>query len=67
MTLWHAENETDWAVDYVEYLHKNAIHGMFKNGDLAELKESAGKQHDRWYDYADSFGLLVTLAADMII
>ncbi|RYP48886.1 hypothetical protein DL768_005310 [Monosporascus sp. mg162] len=47
MTLWHAENETDWAVDYAEYLHKNAMHGMLKNGDLVELKEAAGKQHDR--------------------
>ncbi|KAF2097853.1 hypothetical protein NA57DRAFT_57031 [Rhizodiscina lignyota] len=67
MTLWNAENEMDWAVDYAEYLHKNAVHGMLKNGDLVELKEAAGKQHDRWYAYADSFGLLVTLVANMII
>ncbi|RYP69138.1 hypothetical protein DL771_006232 [Monosporascus sp. 5C6A] len=51
MTLWHAENETDWAVDYAEYLHKNAMHGMLKNGDLVELKEAAGKQHDRCESY----------------
>ncbi|KAH7030652.1 uncharacterized protein B0I36DRAFT_322182 [Microdochium trichocladiopsis] len=25
------------------------------------------EKHDRWYAYADSFGLLVTLAADMIV
>lgn len=67
MTLWHAENEMDWAVDYAEYLHKNAVHGMLRNGDLVELKEAAGKQHDRWYAYADSFGLLVTLVANMIV
>lgn len=65
MTLWHAENETDWTVDYAEYLNKNAVHGMLRNGDLVELKEATGKQHDRWYAYADSFGLLVTLTANI--
>jgi len=67
MTLWHAENEVDWTVDYAEYLHKNAMHGMLRNADLVGLKEAAGEQHDRWYAYADSFGLLVTLAANMIV
>ncbi|ROW13655.1 hypothetical protein VPNG_04586 [Cytospora leucostoma] len=66
MKLWHAKNEFDWAVDYAEYLHENTMHGMLRNGDLTELKETGGKQHDRWYAYADSFGLLVTLAAKMI-
>jgi hypothetical protein len=66
MTLWRAENELDWGIDYAEYLHKNASHGMLRNGDLVELKEAAGQQHDRWYAYADSFGLLVTLVANMI-
>ncbi|CAJ2505222.1 Uu.00g126160.m01.CDS01 [Anthostomella pinea] len=64
--LWQAENEMDWAAGYAEYLHANAVHGMLKNGDLVKLKEEAGGQHDRWYAYADSFGLLVTLAANMI-
>ncbi|KAH8649293.1 hypothetical protein BX600DRAFT_517669 [Xylariales sp. PMI_506] len=31
LTLWHAENEADWAADYAEYLHKNAMHGMLRN------------------------------------
>ncbi|KFA80613.1 hypothetical protein S40288_10050 [Stachybotrys chartarum IBT 40288] len=66
MMLWDAQNETDWATEYADHLHRNAIHGMLKNRDLVELKEAAGKQHDRWYASADSFGLLVTLAANMI-
>lgn len=66
LKLWHADTELDWAVDYAEYLHGNAMHGMLRNSDLTELKESSGKQHNRWYAYADSFGLLVTLAANMI-
>ncbi|KAF3765749.1 hypothetical protein M406DRAFT_239708, partial [Cryphonectria parasitica EP155] len=37
MKLWHAENEIDWAVDYAEYLHTNAMHGMLRNSDLTEL------------------------------
>jgi hypothetical protein len=63
--LWNAGNETDWSVDYAEYLHRNAMHGMLKNGDLVRLKEAAGEQHDRWYAHADSFGLLVTLASSV--
>lgn len=66
MTLWNSENEMDWAVGYKDYLHKNATHGMLKNCDLVQLKAAAGKQDDRWYAYADSFGLLVTLTANMI-
>jgi hypothetical protein len=65
-TMWHAENETNWTIDYTEYLHKNAMHGMLEIGDLVELKEVAGTQPDRWYAYADSFGLLVTLVANLI-
>lgn len=66
MKLWRAENETDWAVDYTEYQYQNAVHGMLKIGDLVQLKGRAGKQNDGWYAYADSLGLLVTLAADLI-
>lgn len=66
ITVWRAENEFDWTVDYAEYLHRNIMHGMLRNGDLVELKEAAGSHHDRWYAYADSFGLLVTLVANMI-
>ncbi|CAG9956569.1 unnamed protein product [Clonostachys rosea f. rosea IK726] len=66
MKLWQAENETDWAVDYTEYQYQNAVHGMLKISDLVQLKERAGRQNDRWYAYADSLGLLVTLAADLI-
>jgi hypothetical protein len=66
ITMWHAENEFDWTVDYTEYLHKNIMYGMLKNSDLVKLKEEAGSHHDRWYAYADSFGLLVTLVADII-
>ena len=66
MTMWHAENEANWTVDYTEYLRKNAIHGMLEIGDLVEMKEAAGKQPDRWYAYADSFGLLATLVANLI-
>jgi len=66
MTMWHAEDEIKWTIDYTEYLHKNAMHGMLEIGDLVELKEAAGKQPDRWYAYADSFGLLVTLVANLI-
>lgn len=66
MMLWHAENEMDWAVDYAEHLHKNAAHGILRNGDLVEMKEASGKEHDSWYAYADSFGLLVTLVANMV-
>ncbi|CAI6077121.1 unnamed protein product [Clonostachys chloroleuca] len=66
MKLWRAENETDWAVDYTEYQYQNAMHGMLKIGDLVQLKGRAGKQNDGWYAYADSLGLLVTLAADLI-
>ncbi|KAF4987225.1 hypothetical protein FDECE_15536 [Fusarium decemcellulare] len=65
-TLWGAENEVDWAASYRRYLRENATHGMVRNGDLVALKGSAGDQHDRWYAYADSFGLLVTLAADLM-
>ena len=65
-TLWGAENEVDWAVGYARHLRANATHGMLRNGDLIALKESVGDQHDRWYAYADSFGLLVTLVADLI-
>jgi hypothetical protein len=66
MKLWQAENETDWAVDYTEYQYQNAVHGMLKISDLVQLKERSGRQNDRWYAYADSLGLLVTLAADLI-
>jgi hypothetical protein len=66
IAMWRAENEFDWTFDYAEYLHKNSVHGMLRNGDLVELKEAAGSHHDRWYAYADSFGLLVTLVANMI-
>jgi hypothetical protein len=66
ITMWCAENEFDWTVDYAEYLHRNTTHGMLRNGDLAELKEGTGSHHNRWYAYADSFGLLVTLVANMI-
>lgn len=67
-TMWNAENETDWTACYADYLHRNSLHGMLKNCDLIELKEVAGKreQDHRWYGYADSFGLLVTLAANII-
>lgn len=65
--MWRAETEFDWTVDYAEYLHGNIMHGMLRNVDLVELKEAAGSRHDRWYAYADSFGLLVTLVANMII
>jgi hypothetical protein len=66
ITMWHAENEMKWTVDYAEHLYKNATHGILRNCDLVELKVSAGKQNDRWYAYADSFGLLVTLVADLM-
>jgi hypothetical protein len=66
ITLWHADNEMDWTTNYTEYLHTNTMHGMLKNGDLVQLKEATGKQHDRWYAHADSFGLLVTLVANMM-
>jgi hypothetical protein len=66
MAMWHAKNEIDWAAGYAEHTHNNVMHGMIRIGDLVELKEAAGKQHDRWYAHADSFGLLVTLASDMI-
>jgi hypothetical protein len=66
ITMWRAENEFDWTVDYTEYLRKNMMYGMLRNGDLVKLKEAAGSHHDRWYAYADSFGLLVTLVANMI-
>lgn len=65
--LWDAESELDWAVGYAGHLDANARHGMLRNGDLVALKEEAGDQNDRWYEYADSFGLLVTLAARLII
>lgn len=64
--MWRAENEFDWTVDYTEYLHKNMMYGMLRNGDLVKLRETAGSHHDRWYAYADSFGLLVTLVANII-
>ncbi|KAH8894457.1 hypothetical protein GQ53DRAFT_820847 [Thozetella sp. PMI_491] len=66
LALWNAENELDWALCYADHLNVNAMHGMLKNGDLVALKEAAGEQHDRWYAYADSFGILVTLAANLI-
>lgn len=65
--LWGAENELDWAAGYAGHLRANATHGMLRNGDLVALKEAAGEQHDRWYAYADSFGVLVTLAANLIV
>jgi hypothetical protein len=65
--LWDAENERDWAVGYAGHLHANATHGMLKNRDLVALREAAGKDDDRWYAYADSFGILVTLVANLII
>ncbi|KAI1869945.1 uncharacterized protein JN550_005535 [Neoarthrinium moseri] len=65
--LWVAESERDWTVNYAGHLQTNAALGMLTNGDLVALKEAAGEQHDRWYAYADSFGLLVTLAANLII
>ncbi|RYP11254.1 hypothetical protein DL765_007834 [Monosporascus sp. GIB2] len=65
--LWDAENELDWAAGYAGHLHANAMHGMLKNRDLVALKEAAGEQDGRWYAYADSFGLLVTLAANLIV
>ncbi|CAG9981237.1 unnamed protein product, partial [Clonostachys byssicola] len=66
MKLWRAENEADWAIDYTEYQYQNAVHGMLKIGDLVQLKGRVGNQNDGWYAYADSLGLLVTLAADLI-
>ena len=65
--LWDAQNERDWTTGYAGHLHANAMHGMLRNGDLVTLKEANGEQHDRWYAYADSFGLLVTIAADLIV
>lgn len=65
-TLWRAQNESDWTSSYGKYLDANAEHGMLKNGDLIALKNSVGGQHDRWYGHADSFGILVTLVADII-
>lgn len=44
----------------------NARHGIIRNKDLVDLKKAIGDQHDRWYTYADSFDLLVTLVADLI-
>lgn len=68
LTLWNAENELDWTAGYASYLHANTTHGMLKNADLVALREAAtGNQNERWYAYADCFGLLVTLTANMII
>jgi len=65
--LWDAENERDWAVGYAGHLNTNATCGMLKNRDLVALREAAGEHDDRWYAYADSFGLLVTLVANLVI
>ncbi|TPX17041.1 uncharacterized protein E0L32_012298 [Thyridium curvatum] len=68
LTLWNAENESDWTAGYANYLHANTADGMLKNADLVALREAAtGNQNERWYAYADSFGLLVTLTANLII
>jgi hypothetical protein len=64
--LWDAESEGDWARDYAGHLRANADQGMVQNRDLIGLRE-ATSQHDRWYAYADSFGLLVTLVSNLIL
>ena len=64
--IWHAEETSEWAMSYASYLHENAMHGTLKVADLVELKTAAGKQPDRWYPYADSFGLLVTMVANLL-
>ena len=65
-TLWDAQNELDWITRYSDHVHENVISGILKNGDLVEMKSGTSERHDRWYAHADSFGLLVTLAADLI-
>ena len=65
--LWEATDELVWAAGYAGHLHTNAAHGMLKNRDLVTLRQAAGENDDRWYAYADSFGVLVTLVANLII
>jgi hypothetical protein len=64
--LWDAESEGDWIVGYAGHLKANSDKGIIKNKDLVWLRETNG-QDDRWYAYADSFGLLVTLVANLIL
>lgn len=64
--LWSAESEEDWAICRAGYLQADAVHGVLRNRDLIALKECVGDHRDRWYASADSFGLLVTMVADMI-
>ncbi|KAH8901151.1 hypothetical protein GQ53DRAFT_835074 [Thozetella sp. PMI_491] len=72
MSLWLAENEVEWAVDFVESPQRNVMQGILRNGALVTIKGLDWKPDrnmdwDLWYAGADSFGLLVRLAADMAL